>query len=88
MQKIVNRELRKWLETDRLALNIDIANFVLFHSSQRELSEHVVLKLIIRKLDKRVMYVFLAFYWTLPLAGSSTSPNYQKYLQENSCIML
>ena len=37
MQKIVNRELRKvrkWFEANRLAMNIDKTNFVLFHSSQ------------------------------------------------------
>ena len=38
IQKIVNRELRKvrkWLEANRLALNIDKTNFVIFHSQQR-----------------------------------------------------
>ena len=40
IQKIVNRELRKvrkWLEANRLGLNTDKMNFVLFHSSQRNL---------------------------------------------------
>ena len=35
LQKIVNRELkkvRKWLEANRLALNIDKTNYVIFHS--------------------------------------------------------
>ena len=35
IQRIVNRELRKvrkWLEANRLALNIDKTNFVIFHS--------------------------------------------------------
>ena len=35
MQKVVNRELRKvrkWLEANRLALNIDKTNFIIFHS--------------------------------------------------------
>ena len=47
-QKIVNeglRKVRKWLEANRLALNIDKANFVLFHSSQHNLTEHIVLKI-------------------------------------------
>ena len=42
IQKILNRELRKvwkWLEANRLALNIEKINFVLFHSSQRKLTQ-------------------------------------------------
>ena len=38
LQKTVNKELRKikrWLESNRLALNIDKTNFVLFHSSSK-----------------------------------------------------
>ena len=48
IQQIVNRELRKvrkWLEANGLALSIDKTNFVLFHSSQRNLTEHIVLKI-------------------------------------------
>ena len=40
IQKILNRELRKvrkWLEANRLALNIEKTNFVLFHSYQCKL---------------------------------------------------
>ena len=36
LQKIVNRELRKvkkWLEANRLAVNISKTNYVIFHSS-------------------------------------------------------
>ena len=39
MQKVVNRELpkvRKWLEANRLALNIDKTNFIIFHSPQHK----------------------------------------------------
>ena len=38
LQKTVNKELskmKKWLESNRLALNIDKTNFVLFHSSSK-----------------------------------------------------
>ena len=34
--KIINRELRlvkKWLDTNKLSLNIDVTNYVTFHSS-------------------------------------------------------
>ena len=48
MQKIVNRELRKvrkWLEANRLSLNISKTNYVIFYSSARKVSEFVRIKL-------------------------------------------
>ena len=65
IQKILNRELhkvRKWLEANRLALNIEKTNFVLFHSSQRKLTQTIVLKIERTKLNKKLMLVFLVFY--------------------------
>ena len=62
IQKIVNRELRKvrkWLEANRLALNVDKTNFVLFHSSQRNLTEHIVLKIGNKKLKEESHVWFL-----------------------------
>ena len=40
LQKIVNRELKhvkKWLDANKLALNVDKTNFVIFHSPQKPL---------------------------------------------------
>ena len=48
LQKTINKELhkvRKWLESNRLALNIDKTNFILFHSAAHKLTEHIVLKI-------------------------------------------
>ena len=48
LQKIVNRELkkvRKWLEANRLALNISITNYVIFHSPAKNLNEFIRIKL-------------------------------------------
>ena len=48
LQKIVNRELKKikkWLEANRLALNIDKTNYVIFHSPTRKIEEFVKIKL-------------------------------------------
>ena len=60
--KNVNRELqkvRKWLEANRLALNIDKTNFVLFHSFHRNLTEHIVLKISNKKLKQESHARFL-----------------------------
>ena len=48
LQKIVNRELkkvRKWLEANRLALNIDKTNYVIFHSPTNKVDSFVRIKL-------------------------------------------
>ena len=38
-------KVRKWLETNRLALNIDKTNFVIFRSQRQRLTEQIVLKI-------------------------------------------
>ena len=47
LQKVVNRELRhvkKWLDANKLALNVDKTNFVSFHSHAKKLTEPIALK--------------------------------------------
>ena len=59
LQKVVNRELRgvrKWLEANRLALNISKTNYVIFHSHSKKVSEFIRIKLG-RKTINRVNYI-------------------------------
>ena len=40
LQKVVNRELRhvkKWLDANKLALNVDKTNFIIFHTHAKSL---------------------------------------------------
>ena len=62
IQTILNRELRKvrkWLDANRLALNIDKTNLVLFHSSPRKLTQTIVLKLGKSKIEQETHVRFL-----------------------------
>ena len=48
LQSLVNRELKKvkmWLEVNKLSLNIDKTNFIIFKSPQRSLPETVSIKI-------------------------------------------
>ena len=48
LQKVMNRELRKvrkWMDANHLAVNIDKTNFVIFHSPQKITVEPVILKI-------------------------------------------
>ena len=56
LQKVVNRELRKdrkWLEANRLALNISKTIYVIFHSNSTKNDEFICIKLC-RKAITRV----------------------------------
>ena len=71
IEKVVNRELRKvrkWLEANRLALNVDKTNLVIFHSQQRKLTDHMVLKLGNEKIKQESYIKFLGV-----LLGSNLS---------------
>ena len=49
LQKIMNRELRhvkKWLKANKLALNIEKTNCVIFHSPVKKITEKIFLDLI------------------------------------------
>ena len=55
----VNKELKKvklWLDSNKLALNVDKTNFVLFHSPRKKLSEYADLK-IGKQFIQRTLYV-------------------------------
>ena len=48
LQKVVNKELRKvkkWLEANRLALNISKTNYVIFHSNSEKINDFIRIKL-------------------------------------------
>ena len=55
LQKIMNRELKKvkkWLDANCLALNIDKTNFVIFHSPRTKLPEPVIIRLCREKVQR------------------------------------
>ena len=55
LQKVVNRELRnvkKWPDANKLALNVDKTNFVIFHSHAKKLTEPIVLKFGRKKISQ------------------------------------
>ena len=62
LQKILNRELkkvRKWLDANRLSLNIDKTNFVVFHSPQIKLVEPVIIGFGKKKIKRESCVKFL-----------------------------
>ena len=85
MQKVVNRELRKvrkWLEANRLALNIDKTNFIIFHSPQHKLTDHIVLKIGNKNIKQESYVRFLGVLLDSNLSWNFTCLNCLKSLQE------
>ena len=62
LQKTVNKELckiKRWLQSNRLALNIDKTNFVLFHSSSKKITEFITIKIGRKKIKQENHVCFL-----------------------------
>ena len=63
LQKIMNRELkkvRKWLDANRLSLNIDKTNFVVFHSPHKKIDDPVVIRFGRKKIKRENCVKFLS----------------------------
>ena len=55
LQKVVNRELRhvkKWLDANKLALNVDKTNFVIFRSHGKKLTERIAFEFGCKKISQ------------------------------------
>ena len=75
IQKIVNRELRKvrkWLEANRLVLNIDKTNFVIFHSQHRIITDCIALKIE----KKKIRQEFSVRFWGVLLDSTLSWKNH------------
>ena len=66
LQKIMNRDwkkVKKWLDANRLALNIDKTNFVIFHSPHVKVPEPTVIRFCREKYKRKTVSSFWVFYW-------------------------
>ena len=62
LQKVMNRELKKvkkWLDANQLALNIDKTKFVIFHSPQKTIAEQRIIKFMKKKIQRKISVKFL-----------------------------
>ena len=62
IQKSVNKELRKvrkWLESNGLALNLDKTNFVIFHSTQNKPETQINIKFGRKRVSQETCVKFL-----------------------------
>ena len=64
LEKLINRELKKiniWLEANRLALNINKTNYVLFHSPTNKVDSFVRIKLGSKPISRVNCIKYLVF---------------------------
>ena len=79
LQKVLNCELRhvkKWLDANKLSLNIDKTNFVVFHSPARKLTEPTVLKFGRKRFHKQIASDSLVFFLMRLQVGNLILLNY------------
>ena len=78
IEKVVNSELRKvnrWLILNKLVLNIEKSNFVLFYTISKHPSGSLKTKIGDKRLMKKTMLSFSEYWLTLLSAGSLISKN-------------
>ena len=54
----MNREFKKvekWVDANQLALNIDKTNYVIFHSPQKKITEQIIIKLMKKKIQQKIL---------------------------------
>ena len=72
--------MKKWLDANKLALNVDKTNFVIFRSHPKKLTEPIALKFGCKKITKLIMSDFLGFSLMRLLIGSLTLLNLSRNL--------
>ena len=75
LEKTVNKELEKlylWLNVNRLSLNIDKTNFIIFHPYNKPLKQHVTIKINKKAINEKESIKYLGV-----LVDSSLSWKYQ-----------
>ena len=76
--------LKKWLESNRLALNIDKTNFILFYSSSKIITEFIIIKIGRKKIKQENHVCFLGVLLDVTLGWKThiaeLSKNYQEQL--------
>ena len=85
LQKVINRELRhvkKWLDANKLALNIEKTKFSVFNSPAEKLTEPIIAKFGCKKLTRANHVKLLGVLLDEPSAGGFTLLNYAESLPD------
>ena len=91
LQKVMNRELKKvkkWLDANQLALNIDKTNFVIFHSPQKKIAEQIIIKFTKKKIQRKISVKFLGVLLDSNLRWKSHITELSKKLSRTIGIFL
>ena len=84
LQKVVNRELKKvkkWLDANRLSLNISKTNYVIFHSQPKRINEFIRIKLGSKPLNRAEYIKCLGILVDLTLSWKPQITELSKNLQ-------
>ena len=92
LQKVMSKELKKvkkWLDANQLALNIDKTNFVIFHSRQKKITEQIIIiKFMKKKIERNTSVKFLGVLLDSNLSWKSHITELSKKTVQNNWIFL
>ena len=92
-QKVINREVkeklrkvRKWLEANRLALDISKTNYVIFHSPSKKINEFIKIKLGQKAINQVNCIKYLGIFIDSTLSWKTHVTELSKKLARNCGI--
>ena len=88
--KTINKELHKlylWLNVNRLSLNIDKTNYVIFHPYNKLMKEHITIKMNKKAIKEKEFIKYLGVFIDSTLSWKHQISNISKKISQSICIM-
>ena len=83
LEKTINKELHKlylWLNVNRLSLNIDKTNYVIFHPCKKPMKEHITIKINKKAIKEKEFIKYLGVFIDSTLSWKHQISNISKDL--------
>ena len=90
LERVVNKELKwlnHWLNVNRLSLNIDKTNFVIFHPFNKPLKQHITLKINKRAIGEEKYVKYLGVLIDSTLSWNAHIDNLSKKIARSLGVM-
>ena len=81
LEKTINKELHKlylWLNVNRLSLNIDKTNYIIFHTYNKPMKEHITIKINKKAIKEKEFIKYLGVFIDSTLSWKHQISNISK----------
>ena len=90
LDKTINKELNKlylWLNVNRLSLNIDNTNYIIFYPYNKQMKQHITIKIINKAIHEKEFIKYLGVFIDSTLSWKHQISNISKKLLQAIGIM-